>query len=257
MSLSYRVQSGLYWDRALTLVKGCTKFDESCRLCWLEAMHRRFGQTGASTQPSFLKVMPNQKILSSRLPGETRKSKRYTYAVWSDLFHNNIRLEFIIDAFRFFARNPQHNFLILTKRSIRLWAASRSLEFPQELLSLPNVGVGVTVGTQQATTRIWDLVSSKFSCMKYVSFEPVIEHIKLYDLAETFSPGGIDWAIIGCQSGQGRTKPQLQWLESLMSQLADRVPVFLKQWDFGQGIEHLPEFDGQTFPHFPKGFEPC
>lgn len=213
-----------YWDRAWSLVDGCTPVSEACDHCWLEAMNHRFHKWEPGTVTT----------IEDRLDIPLRTRKPTVWAIWSDLFHEAVPDEFIDDAYRVMFNAPQHTYLILTKRADRLAdfydAHSDALYFDQ---ATSWIWHGVTVENQeQAGKRIPKLL--KVPGKKFLSIEPMLGPIDLTNICITAGEGDIrPWCdihavIVGAESGHGARPMKLIWTASIVEK-CKAVPVFVKQ----------------------------
>jgi protein gp37 len=135
----------------------------------------------------------------------------------SDLFHDDVPMSFIADVFRTIELAWWHKFQILTKRPERLLTMTDSLPWPE------NVWMGVSVENQRWTTRIDDLRASGAQ-VKFLSCEPLLGPLQL-DLS------GIDWVIVGGESGHRARPMRVEWARSVRDQCQEQgVPFFFKQW---------------------------
>ena len=136
----------------------------------------------------------------------------------SDLFHKDVPFDFISRIFDVMHRTPRHRFQILTKRSGRLEQLSSKLVWPE------NAWMGVTVENADYISRMDDLRQTG-AAVKFVSFEPLLGPIPGIDLE------GIDWVIVGGESGPKARPMKPQWATAIRDQcLAANVPFFFKQW---------------------------
>jgi protein gp37 len=136
----------------------------------------------------------------------------------SDLFHQDVPLDFIEKVFDVMRRASQHRFQVLTKRSERLRELSPRLTWSD------NVWMGVTVENSGYTYRI-DHLRQTGAAVKFISFEPLLSPIPNIDLTD------IDWAILGGESGPGARPMPREWVIDIRDQcLAAQVPFFFKQW---------------------------
>jgi len=136
----------------------------------------------------------------------------------SDLFHEKVPREYVLQVFGTMALAYWHNFQVLTKRSTRLAGLSRFLEWPE------NVWMGVSVESKDVLFRIDDL---RASCakLKFLSCEPLIGPLPNMDLTD------IDWVIVGGESGPGARPMSADWAREIRDQCLDAgVPFFFKQW---------------------------
>jgi protein gp37 len=135
----------------------------------------------------------------------------------SDLFHNEVSDEFIHRVFAVMASCPQHRFQVLTKRSARLLQMTRKLAWK------PNIWMGVSVEDSRQTSRIDDLRKTG-AAVKFLSLEPLLGPLQL-DLR------GINWVIVGGESGPGARPMDPAWVLDIRDQCNDaRVAFFFKQW---------------------------
>lgn len=157
----------------------------------------------------------------------------------SDLFHKGVPIDFILKIFDVMHRTPRHQYQILTKRSQRL------LQLDSELPWLENMCMGVTVENSDYTFRI-DHLRQTSAAIKFVSFEPLLGPVPNINL------NGIDWAIVGGESGPG-ARPMLRgWAVDIRDQcLAAGVPFFFKQWGGVNKKKNGRILDGKTWNQMP------
>lgn len=135
----------------------------------------------------------------------------------SDLFHDAVPEAFIRRVFEVIANTPQHTYQILTKRSKRLSRLADQLEWP------PNIWMGVSIESQRYAFRI-DHLREVPASIRFLSIEPLLGPIDL-DLA------GIDWVIVGGESGHHARPVELAWVEAIRNQCFNAdVSFFFKQW---------------------------
>jgi protein gp37 len=136
----------------------------------------------------------------------------------SDLFHEDAPLEFIHRVFDAMRRASWHTFQVLTKRSRRLLELDPKMDWPT------NVWMGVSVENQDYTFRVEHLRQTD-AHVKFLSLEPLLGPLPALDLR------GIDWVIVGGESGPGARPMAEEWVTDIRDQcLAARVPFFFKQW---------------------------
>jgi len=205
-----RLKRGLYWDRAWSLVSGCSPASEGCRNCWAASeAHTRGGQANAKIRARYAGLTTaagkwtgevREMEASLGLPLRTRKPQ--VWALWTDLFHPKVSSEFRDKAFAIMARCPQHVFLVLTKRAAIMWAymdfedrtitrrgrvqnqmdfATAKADRPRIAISqwpLPNVWLGVTVEHPNQGARIRELLSTP-AAYRWISAEPLMGLVNL------------------------------------------------------------------------------
>ena len=159
----------------------------------------------------------------------------------SDLFHRDVPFDFILATFDVMRRASSHIFQILTKRSDRLKEESPKLDWP------PNVWMGVSVETDQYLHRV-DHLRATGAAIKFVSFEPLLGEIHDVDLS------GINWVIVGGESGPRSRPVREEWILSLRDQcLAAKVPFFFKQWGGTRKKRTGRLLHGRTWDELPGG----
>ncbi|MFD8496282.1 DUF5131 family protein [Amycolatopsis sp. NPDC059657] len=243
-------------DETWNPVTGCTKVSAGCDHCYAEVMHERFNGKG-----SFATVQLKPSRLDKPL-GWKRPRKVFVNSM-SDLFHDQVPDEFIAKVFAVMASCPQHTFQLLTKRHARMRsllndAAWRSSVFLRESVipgrsrplpswPLPNVWLGVSTEDQRwADIRIPALLETP-AAVRWISAEPLLGPIDIRryipekiadweaDLLDaprgSATVGGLDWVVVGGESGHRARPMHPNWARSVRDQCASAgVPFFFKQW---------------------------
>jgi protein gp37 len=174
------------------------------------------------------------------LPLRWRKPQMIFVNSMSDLFHRDVPAEFIHSAFDVMRRAWWHVFQILTKRSDRLLLESAGLVWP------PNVWMGVSVETKDYLFRV-DHLRRTGAKVRFISFEPLLGPIDGVDLL------GIDWAIVGGESGPHSRPVRAEWVLRLRDQCqAANVPFFFKQWGGTQKKRTGRLLEGRTWDELPR-----
>lgn len=136
----------------------------------------------------------------------------------SDLFHEDVPLDFVQRVFDVMRAAHWHRFQVLTKRSERLAQLDRFIDWPA------NVWMGVSVENQKYTLRIDDLRKTN-ARIKFLSLEPLLGPL------ETLNLRGINWVIAGGESGPRARPMREEWVTDIRDQcLTAKVPFFFKQW---------------------------
>ena len=157
----------------------------------------------------------------------------------SDLFHEDVPADFIRRAFRIMRQAHWHQFQVLTKRSERLRELAPTLDWPE------NVWMGVSVENAEYTFRI-DGLRSTTAALKFLSIEPLLGSLPDLDL------GGIDWVIVGGESGPGARPMAESWVRGIRDQCADaNVPFFFKQWGGTNKKKTGRLLDGRAWDQMP------
>lgn len=248
-----RREKGLYWDRAWKLVEGCTKCSPGCDNCWSEqetvmrsnhpneTIRERARAAVHLAQIPGDKTMFDGRILlrHDNLDLPLRTKKPTVWAVWNDLYHEDVSDDFRDRAYAVMASCSQHIFLILTKRSERMAKYTKTL-FPMGT-GLSFIWHGVTIENQRtADERILHLLL--VPGRRFLSIEPTLGPIDLLNLERPFdfhrSPyGWPEWLgrnlhqiTLGGESGKNARPMNPVWARSVRDQCAAAgIPYFHKQ----------------------------
>lgn len=210
-------QTGIEWtDATWNPVTGCSKVSPGCKNCYAERLALRLRAMGSPRYQRGFSVALHPDALN--LPLRWKASRHIFVNSMSDLFHDEIPDDFIVRVFETMCRAPWHTFQILTKRSSRLASIAPRLPWPD------NVWQGVSVESDRYTSRIADL-RSVAAHVRFVSVEPLLGPIPNLPL------DGIDWVIVGGESGGGRRPVAPEWVRDIRDQcVAKSIPFFFKQW---------------------------
>lgn len=210
-------KSSIEWTEATwNPVTGCTKISPGCKHCYAERMAVRLKAMGQPNYVNGFKLTLHEKVLE--LPLGWKKPQTIFVNSMSDLFHEDVPEDFIIQVFDVMTRAHWHRFQILTKRSDRL------LDISSKLSWKPHIWMGVSVENQDYVYRI-DHLRQTGARIKFLSFEPLLGSLVNLDLQE------IDWVIAGGESGPGARPMQESWVVEIRNQcLSADVPFFFKQW---------------------------
>jgi len=172
-------------------------------------------------------------------PLKWKKSRRIFVNSMSDLFHEKIEFADIQKIFSVMEKAYWHQFQVLTKRSEQL------LKFSPNLPWSPNVWMGVSVEDSRVTHRI-DALRQTGAQIKFLSLEPLLGALPNLTLE------GIDWVIVGGESGPGAREMQKKWVIDIRDQCADaKVPFFFKQWGGKRKSKTGRELDKRTYDEMP------
>ncbi len=220
-------------------VTGCTKVSEGCRNCYAERLAQRLCRIGLSAYRNGFEVTLHPDVLPVPL---SWKKPRYIFVnSMSDLFHEHVPSGFILDVFEVMKRAEWHTFQVLTKRPDRLIELDSSLEWA------PNIWMGVTVESSEHLCRL-DCLRRTGAKVRFVSFEPLLGHITDADLH------GIDWAIVGGESGSGARRMEAEWALALRDAcICEGVPFFFKQWGGSRRKAAGRLLDGRIWDEMPRG----
>jgi protein gp37 len=207
-------------DATWNPVTGCTKITRGCDLCYAERFSERFrGVSGHPFENGFdLTLRPDR----LKQPLSWRQPRRIFVNSMSDLFHKEIPRTFVDSVFDTMEAANWHTFQVLTKRSSLMVRYLRSRYGVGKAPS--HIWLGVSVEDAKNAVRVKHLKTAAAST-KFVSFEPLLGPVGQIDLK------GIDWAIVGGESGP-RSRPMAEaWAIEIRDQCRSaKVAFFFKQW---------------------------
>jgi protein gp37 len=209
--------STIEWtDATWNPVTGCTKISPGCKHCYAERMAARLKLMHADRYRNGFKLTTH--AMSVEEPLHWRKPRLVFVNSMSDLFHDDVPLDFILQVFDVMKRTPRHTYQILTKRAERLAELAPLLPWPK------NVWQGVSVESQKYTARIEHLITVP-AAVRFLSVEPLLGPIDDLPL------DGLHWIIVGGESGPGARPMDPAWARSIRDRcVAAGVPFFFKQW---------------------------
>ncbi|MGR3277663.1 DUF5131 family protein [Acaryochloris marina NIES-2412] len=236
--------TGIEWtDTTWNPVRGCTKISPGCKNCYAKTFAERWrGVKGHPYEHGFdLRLVPD-KLFE---PLSWARSRMIFVNSMSDLFHEDIPDAYIATVFRVMHVANWHTFQVLTKRPERLsMLANTEL---RDLTDSPNIWLGVSVENRRyGLPRITHLQRTP-AAIRFLSIEPLLEDIGILDL------DGIDWVIVGGESGQ-RARPMApEWVRSVRDQcVRSGVSFFFKQWGGRNKKKAGRMLDEKQHDEFPK-----
>ena len=231
-------QSAIEWtDATWNPVTGCTKISPGCKNCYAERMALRLQAMGQPNYASGFQVSLHEQMLERPL-GWKRPRLIFVNSM-SDLFHRDVPLDFVQRVFSVMKQASWHRFQVLTKRSARLQ------EVDSQLLWSPNVWMGVSVETAAYQFRI-DHLRQTSAQIKFLSLEPLLGPLPDLNLS------GIDWVIVGGESGPHARPMKKGWVVEIREQcLASGVPFFFKQWGGTNKKRAGRLLEGRTWEQMP------
>ncbi|RYD69215.1 MAG: phage Gp37/Gp68 family protein [Verrucomicrobiaceae bacterium] len=217
---------------------GCDKVSAGCKFCYAEVMSRRLKAMGAAKYIDGFNIREHEAALA--VPYRWRKPAMVFVNSMSDLFHESVSVQFIQRTFEVMENNPHLIFQVLTKRSARLAEIWRELPWSE------NVWIGVSVEDERVKNRINDLRQVP-AAVRFLSCEPLIGPLSKLNLR------GIDWVIVGGESGT-RPRPMLpEWVKDIRDQCDHSdVAFFFKQWGGRNKKAAGRELDGLLHDKFPQ-----
>ena len=217
------VGSEIEWTEATwNPTTGCTKISPGCKNCYAETLTKRLKAMGQQKYKKGFQYIEHPSDVE--LPLTWRKPRKIFVNSMSDLFHERSTFEFTGKCFSTMIQADQHDYQILTKRPKRM-AEFSELFFKYFGHKIPNfMWMGVSIENKNFVERINDL--RKVRChTRFISFEPLIGSVGKVNLK------GIDWAIIGGESGHHYRPVEKEWILEIIEQCKKQnVAVFFKQW---------------------------
>ena len=230
--------SGIEWTESTwNPVTGCTKISPGCKHCYAERMARRLQAMGQPNYANGFDVAVHENAL--QLPLKWKNPQVIFVNSMSDLFHEEVPGDFILRVFDVMTRADWHLFQVLTKRSEEM------MELNLELPWASNIWMGVSVETEEYIHRIDDLRQTG-AAVKFLSLEPLLEPLPDLDLS------GIDWVIVGGESGPQARQMGQEWVIDIRDQCIDAgVPFFFKQWGGVNKKKAGRLLEGRTWDEMP------
>ena len=235
--------SSIEWtDATWNPVRGCTKISPGCQHCYAETFAERFrGVPGHPYEQGFdLRLVP-EKLAE---PLKWSSSKMVFVNSMSDLFHEAVPDSYIEQVVRVMELSNWHTYQVLTKRADRLRSM---LKGPLAATAeLGHIWWGVSVENRKHGLPRIDELREAPAAVRFLSVEPLLEDLGKLDLT------GIDWVIVGGESGWGARPMDPAWVLSLRDQCQSaRVRFFFKQWGGAQKSKHGRILDGRTYDDMP------
>jgi len=219
-------------------VTGCTKISSGCKNCYAERLALRLQAMGNRNYKNGFAVTMHHHALD--IPLKWKKPKMVFVNSMSDLFHPEVSLDFIEKVFNVIEKTPQHTFQVLTKRSERL------VEIQKELKWLDNLWLGVSIENEECSYRVNHLLKAN-ARVKFISFEPLIGPVDFVKLE------GIDWVIVGGESGPGARPMKQEWVDKIRIEcLKKDIPFFFKQWGGFNKKKNGRLLNGKTWDEMPR-----
>jgi len=231
--------SSIEWTGATwNPVTGCTKVSAGCKNCYAERMAKRLQAMGQRNYRDGFALTLQPHMLEH--PLSWKKPQTIFVNSMSDLFHEDVPLDYIRQVFDVMEHASWHRFQVLTKRADRLAELAPKLDWPE------NVWMGVSVENWDSVERI-DALRATPAALKFLSLEPLLgplPHLNLH---------GMDWVIVGGESGPGARPIQEEWVVDLRNQCKQAlVPFFFKQWGGKQKKKSGRELQGEIWDELPQ-----
>lgn len=239
------MSTNIEWtDDVWNPTRGCSRCSPGCKNCYAERQairQRNSGYKGLVTITNGHPAWTGEvRLVGKKLndPLRWRKPRRIFVDSMSDLFHEKLAFHEIFSVHWSMLNASQHTYQVLTKRAERARDFYEAWPYPD--VALPkNLWLGVSVEDRERKARI-DVLRGIPVPLRFLSIEPLLEDIGELNL------DGIQWVIVGGESGPGARQLSVQWIRSIVSQCQTaRVPVFVKQFGANVSCEYseFPNWD--------------
>ena len=239
MSASSKIE---WTDATWNPVRGCSKISPGCKNCYAKTFAERFrGVPGHPFEQGFdLRLVP-EKLAE---PFKWSSSRRIFVNSMSDLFHSGVPDNFVRKVSAVMRTADWHTYQVLTKRPDRM---GRLLRGPlRKAASCSHIWWGVSVENRRHGLPRIDKLRESGAAMKFLSIEPLLEDLGEFDLS------GIDWVIVGGESGPGARPMNRDWVIRIRDLCESaQVPFFFKQWGGVRKALYGRELDEETYDQFP------
>lgn len=234
-------KTGIEWtDATWNPTTGCNKVSQGCKHCYADLVAQRMQNMKVKGYENGFRLTLHENRLD--IPVRWKRPRMIFVNSMSDLFHEEIPLEFLKKVFTVMEECPRHTFQILTKRSEYLARVAKELPWPK------NVWIGVSVENADVIHRIHDLKKVNTLGVRFLSIEPLLGPLPKID----FNVNGISWVIIGGESGPGARPMEADWVRDIRDNcLLDDVPFFFKQWGGEKKRDNGSMLDGKEWKEFP------
>lgn len=233
-------KSTIEWtDATWNPVTGCTKVSPGCAHCYAEAITLRF-RRGPQFLPGKSQITLHPERL--HLPLSWSKPRRVFVNSMSDLFHEEIPIDFLRQVFEVMANAQIHIFQVLTKRHEYLQEVANELPWP------PNVWIGVSVENQYWADRRIPALKGVHATTRFLSVEPLLKPVDL-----RLHLDNIHWVIVGGESGPKARRLDPNWVRAVRDHcIAVGIPFFFKQWGGRTSKSGGRLLDGRTWSEMPS-----
>ncbi|MCH8044380.1 MAG: phage Gp37/Gp68 family protein [Planctomycetes bacterium] len=238
--------SSIEWTEATwNPVTGCTKISPGCKFCYADRMAKRLQAMGQPRYANGFDLTLQPDVVE--LPLRWKKPRVIFVNSMSDLFHEDVPVAFVQKCFEVMVTASQHTFQVLTKRPERVIELQASLPWPD------NVWMGTSVENADYSWRA-KLIATTPAAVRFLSVEPLLGPIRRLPLR------GINWVIVGGESGPSARPMSAEWVRDIRGQCSDAgIPFFFKQWG-AIGVDGVRrskkangrELDGHTWDEFPN-----
>lgn len=219
-------------------ISGCTKISKGCDNCYAERMAKRLQAMGTRGYENGFEVTLHPEAIGK--PLRLKKTQMIFVNSMSDIFHDEVPDEFIFEIFEVMNKAHWHIFQILTKRPKRLEKLNDRLKWGD------NIWMGVTIESNDYVNRA-DYLRKCDAKVKFISIEPLIGSVDKLDYS------GLDWIIVGGESGFGARPMDKEWVVDVRDKCAKfNIPFFFKQWGGVNKKQAGRLLDGNIYDELPQ-----
>ena len=250
--------SSIEWTEATwNPVAGCTIVSPGCTNCYAMRLAGRLKNMGVSKYDGLTRKTGGRQKWNGQIfldhdalavPAKWKRGRHVFVNSMSDLFHEQVPADFIQSVFAVMSEHRQHKYQVLTKRPERLLELHKSVPWTE------NIWMGVSVENEDYTWRI-DMLRESLAQVKFLSIEPLIGPLQTFDFS------GIDWVIVGGESGPGARPMEVEWVRDVRDACLDQDVAFhFKQWGGTNKKKTGRTLDNRTWDELPgsqrQGNEP-
>lgn len=237
-------------DATWNPVAGCAVITPGCTNCYAMRMAARLDAMGVPKYKGLTRKSGDRYVWTGKVrldeaalagPMSWRKPRRIFVNSMSDLFHEDVPADFVARVWEVMRHTPHHTYQILTKRPERM----RQVLAEINRVVLPNVWLGTSVEDAPVVSRLNDLRGTP-AAIRFVSFEPLIGSVANANFE------GIDWAIVGGESGPRSRPMKEEWVDEIRLRCAASGTVFFfKQWGGRNKKAAGRLYQGRTWDELP------
>lgn len=219
-------------------ITGCSPISPGCAHCYAARFAKRLQAMGNPRYKNAFEVTIHEDLINA--PLSWKKPQMIFVNSMSDLFHDDVPTEIIKRIFDTMNKAPAHTFQVLTKRAERL------AELAPELQWSDNIWMGVSIENQDMIFRS-DLLRQTDAHIKFISAEPLLSSLDGLNLE------GIDWLIVGGESGPGCRPMNKEWVLDLKNLCeATDTAFFFKQWGGTNKKKAGSLLNGKMYKNYPS-----
>lgn len=240
-------KSAIEWtDATWNPVTGCSKVSPGCAHCYAERLSLRFRTSRVPWTPA--NAGENVVLHEDRLavPLSWKQPRMVFVNSMSDLFHELVPDSFIARVFVTMSLAPRHVYQILTKRPERMLTWFEGPGAAWGVAPLPNVWLGTSIENDRWVERA-DLLRRTPATVRFISAEPLLGPLP------SLAIDGIDWLIVGGESGPVHRSIEADWVRDLRDRSREAgTAFFFKQWGGRTAKSGGRELDGRTWDEYPS-----